>query len=195
MFVSGVICNFIVAKTVARISFVWFMVIGTALTSVASLLFAFIDADVTYWAFGFPAACLSVVGADFVFATGTLFAAKVALPHEQSLAGALFQTMTQLGTSFGLTVSTIVFDRVIVQRSAALGVTVDSTGVGAPRPAQLDSYYAAEWSNFAFGALAALVSIIVFRNVGIVGHEDDTVSEKTARNSEEVKEEKRIETA
>ena len=38
---------------------------------------------------------LSVCGADFVFASGTLFVAKVALPGEQSVASALFQTMNQ----------------------------------------------------------------------------------------------------
>lgn len=37
------------------------------------------------------------MGADFVFSAGTLFIARVALPHEQSVAGALFNTMTQVG--------------------------------------------------------------------------------------------------
>ena len=60
------------------------------------MLFAVINTHAPYWAFGFPAAILSVVGADFVFAAGTLFVAKISLPHEQSLAGALFQTMTQV---------------------------------------------------------------------------------------------------
>lgn len=66
------------------------------LTGVANLLFAVINPEATYWAFGFPAAILSVFGADFVFASGTLFVAKVCLPHEQSVGGALFQTMTQV---------------------------------------------------------------------------------------------------
>jgi hypothetical protein len=57
------------------------------------------NASSTYWAFGFPAAVFSVFGADFVFAAGTIFVAKVSLPHEQSLAGALFQTMTQVRLS------------------------------------------------------------------------------------------------
>ena len=55
-----------------------------------------INVSSPYWAFGFPSAILSVFGADFVFAAGTLFVAKISLPHEQSLAGALFQTMTQV---------------------------------------------------------------------------------------------------
>jgi hypothetical protein len=55
-----------------------------------------INTSSVYWAFGFPAAICSVIGADFVFAAGTIFVAKIALPHEQSLAGGLFQTMTQV---------------------------------------------------------------------------------------------------
>lgn len=69
---------------------------GMALTGVSNLLFAVINPNAVYWAFGFPAAILSVFGADFVFAAGTLFVAKVCLPHEQSVGGALFQTMTQV---------------------------------------------------------------------------------------------------
>lgn len=71
-------------------------VFGTLCTGAASLLFALIDPSAPYWAFGFPAAIICVVGADFVYASGTIFVAKVALPHEQSVGGALFQTMTQV---------------------------------------------------------------------------------------------------
>ena len=39
---------------------------------------------------------MSVMGADFVFSTGTLFIAKISMPHEQSVAGALFLTMNQV---------------------------------------------------------------------------------------------------
>lgn len=71
-------------------------VIGTFGTSTACLFFALIDPSAPYWAFGFPAAILSVIGGDFVFSSGTLFIAKISLEHEQSLGGALFQTMTQV---------------------------------------------------------------------------------------------------
>jgi hypothetical protein len=71
-------------------------VTGTLFTGAATLFFALIDTSAPYWAYGFPSAIFSVVGADFVFASGTLFVAKVAAPDEQSLAGATFQTMTQV---------------------------------------------------------------------------------------------------
>ena len=69
---------------------------GAFATSIACLLFAIIKPGTTYWAYAFNASYISVFGADFVFSSGTLFIAKFALPHEQSVAGALFNTMTQV---------------------------------------------------------------------------------------------------
>ncbi len=67
------------------------------MTAAGAVLFAVIVPSSPYWAFGFPAAIISVFGADFTFSAGSLFVARVALPHEQSVAGALFTTMTQVG--------------------------------------------------------------------------------------------------
>ena len=75
-------------------------VLGTTLTASANVFFAVVRPSETYWAYGLPSAVLSVFGADFVFSAGTLFIAKVALPHEQSVAGALFQTMTQASQQY-----------------------------------------------------------------------------------------------
>jgi len=107
--------NVIVALVVGRVDVVYLMcnvhhivlrshwtddsrlaVLGTTLSASANIFFAVVNPSQTYWAYGLPSAILSVFGADFVFAAGTLFIAKVALPHEQSVAGALFQTMTQV---------------------------------------------------------------------------------------------------
>jgi hypothetical protein len=75
-------------------------VIGTLGSSLACLLFAVIIPSAPYWAFGFPGAIVSVLGADFVFAAGTLYVAQVVEPQEQSLAGGLFQTMTQVSNVY-----------------------------------------------------------------------------------------------
>jgi hypothetical protein len=69
---------------------------GTGATTTACLLFAIIDPTTTYWAYAFVACSISVMGADLVYTAGALFIAKFALPHEQSVAGALFNTMTQV---------------------------------------------------------------------------------------------------
>lgn len=129
---------------------------GTALTATANLLYGVINPAAPYWAFGFPAAIVSVFGADFVFASGTLFVAKVCMSHEQSVGGAMFQTMTQLGAAFGLAITTIVFDSSLASASRPYGVVVNQDGTNAPRPAQLIAYKDALWSGFAFGIFGGL---------------------------------------
>ncbi|KIJ11533.1 the Drug:H+ antiporter-2 family [Paxillus involutus ATCC 200175] len=170
MFVMGCLCNFFVAMVVSRLPLVVFVVSGTLITASACVLFALINPAATYWAFGFPSTILVVFGADFVYSAGTIFIAKIALPHEQSVFGALFQTMTQIGTAFGLTVSTIVFNSVVEKESAKLGVTVNSTGTNAPQSAELLGYRAAQWTGSGFPILAAILALIFLRGVGIVGH-------------------------
>ncbi|ETW84917.1 hypothetical protein HETIRDRAFT_473617 [Heterobasidion irregulare TC 32-1] len=180
MFVTGVACNVVIALIIGRVDVMYIVVVGTLFTSFANVFFALIDPNAPYWAFGFPAAIFSVFGADFVFAAGTLFIAKVARPHEQSVAGALFQTMTQIGTAFGLTVSTIVFNRVLARQTARLdgGARFDPAAAtaAAPREAQLRAYQAAEWTAFAFGILGMLLAFFL-RGVGIVGHKGEKAHE------------------
>ncbi|KAI8995704.1 efflux transporter [Trametes punicea] len=182
MFVTGVTCNFIVALVVGRVPVVFLIVIGTLFTGVANLLFAVIKPASPYWAFGFPAAILSVVGADFVFSTGTLYVAKVCLPHEQSVGGALFQTLTQVGTAFGIAISTIVYNATLAKSSLTYGVHVNKSGTNAPKPSQLVAYKDAFWTGVAFGFIGAILALIFLRGVGIVGHrkEKDASSEMTA---------------
>ncbi|KAI1786590.1 efflux transporter [Ganoderma leucocontextum] len=168
MSVTGVACNVIIALVVGHVDLVYLAVIGTLFTGASNLLFALIDPSAPYWAFGFPATIVTVFGADFVFATGTLFIARACLPHEQSVGGALFQTLTQLGTAFGLAISTVVFD---ASREAQ----------------QLAAYKNAMWSGFAFGMVGVLLAVLFLRGVGVVGHrkgdaDAESESEKTAND-------------
>ncbi|KAJ7174024.1 MFS general substrate transporter [Mycena crocata] len=168
MTVAGGLCNLFVVLVISRINLVSLIVFGTLFTGLASLLFALIDPSEPYWAFGFPATIVAVFGADFVFAAGTLFVAKISLPHEQSLAGGLFQTLTQLGTAFGLAISTIAYDSV-----------AHGTGGDAP----LKAYKAAQWSAFGMAMFCTLLAAIFLRGVGPVG--SDERREPQERNDSE----------
>ncbi|KAF8553993.1 MFS general substrate transporter [Imleria badia] len=170
MFVMGCLCNLIVAMVVSRLPLVVFIVLGTVVTGCACVLFALIDPSATYWAFGFPSTTMIVFGADFVYSAGTIFVAKIVFPHEQSLAGGLFQTMTQIGTAFGLTITTIVFNTVVDTESAKLGVVLNSSGTNAPSSAELQGYRSAQWTSAAFPFFASLLAAIFLRKVGIIGH-------------------------
>ncbi|KAJ1307526.1 hypothetical protein OPQ81_001624 [Rhizoctonia solani] len=163
MTVSGLLCNLVVALVVGRISGTALIAFGCFFTALASLLFAVIIPSVTYWAFGFTAATVVVFGADFMFATGSLFVAKIALPHEQSLAGGIFNTVNQLGTAFGLAIASVVNDSV---RRRTLRESGDELG------SLLRGYRAAFWTCFGFGATALVLTLIFLRGIGIVGHKE-----------------------
>ncbi|KAF8887856.1 major facilitator superfamily domain-containing protein [Gymnopilus junonius] len=155
MFISGMLCNLFVGFMAAHVPIIFLVGVGAFATATACLLFAVIIPKTTYWAFAFNASYISVFGADFVFSSGTLFIAKFALPHEQSVAGALFNTMTQLGTAVGVTVTTVVFNRV----SERIPSNEDN----------IRAYHAAQWTAFTFGIIATLLGLIFFRGVGVVG--------------------------
>ncbi|KAI0306084.1 hypothetical protein B0F90DRAFT_1695908 [Multifurca ochricompacta] len=169
MFFVGILANMMVACIIGRIDVVYIIAMGTFLTGCANVLFAVIDPSAPYWAFGFPSTCLIVLGADFMFAPGTLFISKVSLPHEQSVAGALFQAMTLIGSAIGVSVSTIVFTGVLRAESNRLGVAMDRGGDDAPLPAQLKAFKAAMWTGFAFCVLCTMLCVFL-RGVGVVGH-------------------------
>ncbi|KAJ7028424.1 MFS general substrate transporter [Mycena alexandri] len=153
MTIAGGFCNIFVVLVISRMDLVFS---GPSFTGIGALLFALIDPSAPYWAFGFPAPVVVVFGADFVFAAGTLFVAKISLPHEQSLAGGLFQTLTQLGTAFGLAISTITFDAV------SRGAT----------DAPLKAYKAAQWTAFGMAMFCTLLAAIFLRGVGPVGSDE-----------------------
>ncbi|KAH9000087.1 major facilitator superfamily domain-containing protein [Lactarius akahatsu] len=184
MFASGTVANILIVLMIGRVDVMYIVATGTLLTGCADVLFAVIDPNAPYWAFGFPAACLIVLGVDFTFASGTLFIAKVSLPHEQSVAGALFQAMTQLGSAIGVSVSTIVFNSVLRTQSRRLGVVADAQGDNVPLPAQLKAYKAAMWTGFTFGLLCTILCVIFLRGVGVVG-ETPGQDSPAHRNSED----------
>ncbi len=54
-------------------------------------------------------------------ATGLIVISKLVLADEQSTAGALFQTMTQLGAAIGLAINTIVYTTVEQDKARGMG--------------------------------------------------------------------------
>jgi len=97
--VCGIIANVLIVLTIGRVDVALIVAMGTLMTGCADLLFAVINPSAPCWAFGFPSACLVVLCADFTYAAGSLFIARISHPHEQSVVGALFQAMTRIGSA------------------------------------------------------------------------------------------------
>ena len=65
----------------------------------------------------------------------------------------------QIGTSFGVTITTIMFDKTVARDSKRLGYT-DITSDAAPPSAQISGYRAAQWTAFGFAVLCEYGKLI-----------------------------------
>ncbi|EFY90939.1 putative efflux transporter [Metarhizium acridum CQMa 102] len=166
--VTGVLVALIVAKLLSRIPTLFILVCGTLATSVACLLYAVpIPPTTTYWAYGFPAMVLAVVGADTSWPCLTLFTSQ-ALPREdQAIGGALINAVGQFGRSVGLAVGTAIQTAAMAK---ARGVIVKEAGpIRQWDGDSLTGLRATSWVNFAFGMASLLVVVTAFRSMDIIG--------------------------
>lgn len=110
--IGGVIINIIAGLLMHRISNKLLISIGAVCYVSAFTLLSVMQEDSSYWAFIFPALCLSVVGADFEFTVTNMYVMSSLPVAQQSVAGGLFNTIMRLSSSVGFGVSTAVFNGV-----------------------------------------------------------------------------------
>ena len=152
------------------------LVFSNICMTIASLLFVLdpgpaggLSGSVTYWAFGFPAMCLSVAGADTIQPALMLYTAQSLPQEDQALGGAMINAVREIGRAVGLAVATAV--QTAVERGAReKGVKEE----GVYRGQELDGAFlkglrAAGWFGVGLGAVATGVVIVAFRGVGTSG--------------------------
>ena len=117
-----------------------------------------------YWFDAFFAQLLAPLSCDVLFTVGLLVVSDVFPARTQALAGAVFNTVAQFGTSFGLTVMAVISN----------AATQSSGYVEKGRPdAIMVGYRAAFWAAFSWIALACVVGGFGLRKVGRVGLKKD----------------------
>lgn len=120
----------------------------------------------TYWAYGFPAMCLAVFGADTLFPSLLLLVAHNLPPEDQALGGGLINALGQIGRAIGLAIGTAI--QVAVQSKYEGPNAADADGnVG--NHAYLQGLHAAQWLNVGFAATGFIVVTLAFRGAGVVG--------------------------
>ncbi|ORX39802.1 major facilitator superfamily domain-containing protein [Kockovaella imperatae] len=158
--IMGILCNAFVGIVIARVPTQLLVCVGILLTGVSNVLFATAPVDGSYWGHPFNAMWSTVVGADFLMATGQLFVSRLALPEEQSLAGGLFQTLVQLGGAFGLALTSVVAS-VYQSKSLAQG---KSSNV-----AFVHGLHAAFWLGAGMSFAALGIAVVALRGMGTIG--------------------------
>jgi MFS family permease len=104
------------------------------------------------------------VSSDVLFTVGLLVISAVFPARTQALGGAVFNTCAQLGTSIGLTVTSVIAD----SRTAASN-EIDKTSANA----LMAGYRAVFWALFAWMVCVCLVGAGGLRNMGKIGMKHD----------------------
>ncbi|KAL2354358.1 major facilitator superfamily domain-containing protein [Cryomyces antarcticus] len=163
--VVGICTCFVTAYILSRIRGNYILMFGTVCIGVTRLLFAVpIPPHTTYWAFGFPAMCLAVFGADTLYPSLTLFTAQSLPQADQALGGALINAVGQIGRAIGLAIGTAV--QTAVERKHGVA---ESSSAASGSQALLEGLRAAAWLDLALAAAAFLVVISAFRGAGKLG--------------------------
>jgi MFS family permease len=140
------------------------VLLSLLLSAGAPLLMALISAQWPYWYAAFPAQLLSPLSCDILFTIGLLAVSEEFPANTQALAGAVFNTVAQFGTSLGLTVIAVV----------AAAVTESEGGRGVGRDEELlMGYRAGFWTAFASMGVACVIGAVGLRRMGRVGVKRD----------------------
>jgi hypothetical protein len=119
-------------------------------------------------AYGFPAMCLCVFGADTLFPSLVLFNAHALPKEDQALGGATINALGQIGRAIGLAIATAI--QVAVQERHSDSASSATTSSGSlDNKAFLAGLRAADWFSFALGILAVILVSVAFRGAGIIG--------------------------
>lgn len=110
-------------------------------------------------AYGFPAMCLIVIGADTVYPCLGLFLTQSLKGKDQALAGAMFNTVGQIGRAIGLAVASAIDGAVVL----------DQTTKTTAQEALLRGLRSAQWFSFGCGLVALMLTFWGLREIGKVG--------------------------
>lgn len=183
----GVIIALLVGTAVHRVPARW-LVSGSAIICACSpLIMAVLDPSWNYWKLAFWAQITAPFSVDVLYTVGLIIVSDTFPEDTQALAGAVFSTVGQIGTSLALVSDDLsrlpIFHADIFQGSCqvvALGVQGREQGGGHGAPSgdqdtasRLRGYRASFWTMFTYMVTCVFVAVIGLREVGKVGLKRD----------------------
>jgi MFS family permease len=160
----GTVINLTIGLVVDRIPAAYAVVVSSGLCAGAPLLMALLNPAWPYWYAELFAQLLAPLSADVLFTVGLIIVSDVFPPRTQALAGAVFNTLSMLGVSIGLTTVSVI--STTVTRESGF------SDQAAPE-ALLKGYRATFWACFAWMVTACFVGGVGLRKLGKVGVKKD----------------------
>jgi MFS family permease len=169
--ITGVILSLLVGTFVHRVPARWLVAGSGIICACSPLAMALLNPTWNYWYLAFWAQVAAPFSADVLFTVGLIIVSDTFPEKTQALAGAVFNTVAQIGMSLGMGLCQVVALGVQGgndggdsggQHSAATSDDVAATAV-------LKGYRASFWTVFAYMAACIVVSIVGLRKIGKVG--------------------------
>ncbi|KAF4763812.1 hypothetical protein N7455_010487 [Penicillium solitum] len=162
--IIGIVLNIGTGLLVHRLHADHLVLVSTFLSAGSPLLMAIINPNWSWWYCAFWAVLLGPLSADVIFTIANLIITDAFTPKTQGLAGAVFNTIAQFGTSIGLAIFAII----------STGVTQGSSYSNKDSPeALMVGYRAVFWTCFGLMLAACAVGAFGLRKVGKVGLKRD----------------------
>ncbi|OIW28670.1 MFS general substrate transporter [Coniochaeta ligniaria NRRL 30616] len=158
----GTAVNLTIGLVVHRVPAPLTVLLSSGLCAGAPLLMALLDPGWPYWYAELGAQVLAPLSADVLFTVGLIVVSDVFPPRTQALAGAVFNTLSMLGMSVGLTAMSVI--------STAVSAKGEGDGEDG---ALLRGYRATFWACFAWMVAACVVGAVGLRGIGRVGVKKD----------------------
>ncbi|KAH8669746.1 major facilitator superfamily-domain-containing protein [Tricladium varicosporioides] len=159
--IFGMIATFCSGYFLSRVRGNYILIFGLVSASIANLLFAVpIPEHTSYFAYGFPAMSLAAFGADTIYPCLGLFTTQALPRKDQSVAGAMFQTVASMGRAMFLPMTSA------IQYSVQDRLKRNGTGEQA---ALLQGLRSVEYFCFALMMTSLLMTIFGLRNIGRIG--------------------------
>ncbi|KAL6237207.1 hypothetical protein BDW75DRAFT_228862 [Aspergillus navahoensis] len=157
MVVAGAVTNIFTGYTVDKVSVGVLVFASAAISTVSPLAMALGNPSWGYWRGPFTAMLLSPIQSDVLFTVSNLIISRAYPGQNQALAGAVVNSVSQVGNTVGLAVS------------AAVSASVTEHA----RQDTLKGFQAAYWLMFATMLVVCFVSFIGLRGGGYVGKKNE----------------------
>ena len=156
---------------VDRIPAGWLIMASSTLCALAPLMMALVNPEWKYYYLELWAQILAPLASDVLFTVGLIIVSGSFPERTKALAGAVFSTASQFGTSLGVGVCQVV----------ALGVMGSDGDAGNDQSSaaseearnMLRGYRAGFWTMFAFSMCCVLIAFAGLRRTGKVGVKKD----------------------
>jgi len=172
---TGVILNLLVGTFVHRMSARWLIAGSSIICALSPLAMALLDPTWNYWYLAFWAQVAAPFSNDVLFTVGLIIVSDTMPEETQALAGAVFNTVAQIGLSLGMGMCQVVALGVQGEHGdgQAGGAHGGSAANAQDEATLLKGYRASFWTMFAYMVVTVVVAIVGLRKTGRVGLKRD----------------------